>query len=241
MYPTIAPPTRTALVVFPGSASAFAQCESNASPVRGIVTAMRFASGSSCRAYHPGKVARLNRTEPHAVVGSHVCNPLDRVAGSPQGSNRRRKLGLLDEQIRLRFQYLAHLLAVLLLIALRTRRPNGRSARSIQQTKLDANRVGDFAHDATESVDFTDEVTFGDAAYRGITRHLRDQVDIEGVQRGLQAHAGAGHSGLTSGVPGPDYNNVELFGELHRTSILQLRISGKFSVAFLCVAPCPLW
>jgi hypothetical protein len=47
MYPTISPSSRTALVVFTGSPSAFAQCESKASLVRGIVTAMRFESGSS--------------------------------------------------------------------------------------------------------------------------------------------------------------------------------------------------
>ena len=48
---------------------------------------------------HAGQVARLNRTEPNALVGGHGSNPLDRVTGSPQGGNCRPELGLLDEQV----------------------------------------------------------------------------------------------------------------------------------------------
>jgi hypothetical protein len=55
MVPTNSSPTRTTLTMFLGSSSAFAQCESNASLVRGIVTAMRFDSGSSCMSYMRGK------------------------------------------------------------------------------------------------------------------------------------------------------------------------------------------
>ena len=92
-----------------------------------------------------------------------------------------------------------------MLIALGAGGPDRGSARGVEQAKLDANRVGDFAHDAAERVDFTDEVTFGDAAYRGITRHLRDQVDIERVKGSLEAHAGGGHGSLAAGVSSADY------------------------------------
>ncbi|HET6574419.1 MAG TPA: hypothetical protein VFG68_12500 [Fimbriiglobus sp.] len=70
MIPTISSPTRIAQAAMFGSASDFAQCESNASLVRGIVTAIRFESGSSCRSYirgrSPGSTGR-SRTRPLAV------------------------------------------------------------------------------------------------------------------------------------------------------------------------------
>ncbi len=98
------------------------------------------------------------------------------------------------------------------------RRPDGRAARSIQQAELDADRVGDFAHDAAEGVDFADQMSLGDAADGGIAGHLRDQVDVQRVERGLQAHAGRGHGGFASGMSGADHDYVELFGELHGSS-----------------------
>jgi hypothetical protein len=82
-------------------------------------------------------------------------------------------------QVGLGLEHLAHLEAILLLVALRTRRPDSRSARGIQQAELDADCVGDFAHDATQGIDFAHQVSFGDAADGGIARHLRDEIDVE--------------------------------------------------------------
>jgi hypothetical protein len=96
-----------------------------------------------------------------------------------------------------------------------SRRPHGRAARSIQQAKLDADRVGDLAHNAPERVDFAHQVPLRDAAHRWIARHLRDQIDIERVESGPQAHACGCHRGLAAGMAGADDNYVELFGELH--------------------------
>ena len=59
----------------------------------------------------------------------------------------------------------------------------------------------------------------------GVARHLRDQVDVERVERGLQAHARGRHRGLASGMAGADYDNVELFGEPHKE--LRVPSSGK--------------
>ncbi len=95
------------------------------------------------------------------------------------------------------------------------RRPHGRAAGSIQQAELDADRVGDFAHDSAEGVHFADQVSLGDSADGGIARHLGDQVDVQRVESGLQAHAGGGHGGFASGMSGADYDYVELFGEVH--------------------------
>ena len=128
-----------------------------------------------------------------------------------------RDFGLLDVQVGLGLQHFAHLQAVLLLVALRARRPHGRTARSVQQAELDADGVGDFAHDAAEGIDFADEVSFGNAADGGIARHLRDEIDVERKERGLQAHARGGHGGFASGMTGADDDNVVSFGELRQS------------------------
>src|SRR5664280_367129 len=57
-------------------------------------------------------------------------------------------LGLLDEEIRLALQDLAHLHAVECLVALRAGGPDGRAARGVEQAELNAAGVGDLAHDA---------------------------------------------------------------------------------------------
>jgi hypothetical protein len=49
---------------------------------------------------------------------------------------------------------------------------------------------------------------------------LSDQIDIERVESGLEAHAGAGDGGLATRVSGADYDDVELFRKLHDLSIL---------------------
>jgi len=51
---------------------------------------------------------------------------------------------------------------------------------------------------------------------RRVARHLGDQVDVERVQRGLEAHARGGHRSFASGMAGADHDYVELFGKLHR-------------------------
>ena len=101
-----------------------------------------------------------------------------------------------------------------MLVALGAGRPDGGSARGVQQAKLNADCVGDFAHDAAEGIDFADQMSFGDSADGGVAGHLRDQVDVQRVEGGLQAHAGCGHGGFASGVAGADHDYVEMFGEL---------------------------
>src|SRR5215467_15861198 len=58
-------------------------------------------------------------------------------------------------------------------------------------------------------------MSLGDPADRRIARHLRDQVDVERVQRSLQTHACGGHRSFASGMPGPHHHHVELFREPH--------------------------
>jgi hypothetical protein len=122
---------------------------------------------------------------------------------------------LLDFEIGLRFEDLAHFQAVSLFVALGSGRPYGWAARGIQQTELDANGVGDLAHDAAQGVDFADQVSFGNPSYSRIAGHLRDEIDVERIESRFQAHARGGHGGFAPGMAGADYDYVELFGELH--------------------------
>ena len=106
-----------------------------------------------------------------------------------------------------------------MLVALGAGRPDGWSTRSIEQAKLDANRVRDLAHDAAEGIDFANQMAFGNSAYGGVAGHLRDQIYVQRVEGSLQAHAGRGHGGLASGMTGANHDNVELFGEGHLWSL----------------------
>src|SRR5579872_561943 len=144
----------------------------------------------------------------------------DRVGQRPTTNDRRRfddqfrYFSLLDLEIGLGFQDLAHLQAIGLLVALSARRPDGWAARGVQQTKLDANCVGNFAHDAAEGIDFTDKMPLGDAADRRVTRHLRDEIDVERVERGFQSHAGRSHGGFAAGMTRADNDYFVVFSEL---------------------------
>ncbi len=133
--------------------------------------------------------------------------------------------GLLDEEIWLRFEHFAHFYAVLLLVALRARRPDGGPAGGVEQTELDAYGIGYFAHDSAKGVDFANEMTFGDAADGRVAGHLRDKVEVEREQGGAQAHASRGHRRLTAGVSCANYDYIVLFSKWHRpaASILTAR------------------
>ncbi len=122
---------------------------------------------------------------------------------------------MLDVEVGLGLEDFAHLHAVLLLVALRARRPDGGAARGIEQAELDADGVGDFAHDAAEGVDFAHEMALGDAANGGVAGHLRDEVEVEREESGAQAHARGGHGGFAASVSGAYDDYVVLFGEGH--------------------------
>ncbi len=128
--------------------------------------------------------------------------------------------GLLDEEVGLLLEELAHADAVEGLVALGAGAPDGGAAGGVEEPELDAGGIGDFADDAAEGVDLADEVAFGDAADGGVAAHLGDQVEVEGEQGGAQTHAGGGHGGLAAGVSGADDHYIELFGEGHRTILV---------------------
>ncbi len=84
----------------------------------------------------------------------------------------------------------------------------------LSKPELDADRIGNLAHDAAQGVHLADQVSLGNAADCRIAGHLRDEVDVERVEGGLQPHAGGGHGGFAAGVSGANDDDIELFGEL---------------------------
>ena len=113
---------------------------------------------------------------------------------------------------------IAHAQPVLLLVALRPRRPHRRAAAGVQQSKLNPDRVRHFAHHAAQRVDFAHQMPFGDAADGWIARHLRDQVQVHGDHRGLQAQPGARARRLAAGMSGS--HNHHLIARLHEYLML---------------------
>ena len=58
-------------------------------------------------------------------------------------------------------------------------------------------------------------VMYRDAAYRGVARHLRDEVQIESNQRRSQTHAGGSHRGLAPGMASPHDSDLVFFNKAH--------------------------
>jgi hypothetical protein len=123
-------------------------------------------------------------------------------------------------QSRLALQHLAHLHAVELLVALRPRTPHRRSARSVEQAELDAHRIGHLAHHAAQRIHFAHKMALGHAADGRVAAHLRNQVEVHGDQRGLQAHARRGHGRLAAGMTRAHHCHIVLFGKGHPDLIL---------------------
>src|SRR5207302_1807847 len=89
---------------------------------------------------------------------------------------------------------------------------------------LNSDCIRDFAHNAAERIHFADQMSLGDAPHRWVTGHLRNEINVEGIERGLQAHTRASHSCFAASMSRSDDNDVELFGELHE--FLFYRLAG---------------
>jgi hypothetical protein len=91
-------------------------------------------------------------------------------------SNQIHRFTLAKVQFRGPFQSSAHLAAVKEPIRLSTGRLNGRSARTVQQSKLDPRAIDNTTHDTAQSIYLPNKVPFGNSPYCGITRHLPDKI-----------------------------------------------------------------
>src|SRR6185295_15924924 len=118
---------------------------------------------------------------------------------------------LLDEKIWSVFQRESHNNAVLRLILLCPRRPNGRATPRVQQSKLNSAFIRDQAHDAAECVNLAHQMTLGNSAHCRIARHLRNQIRVHRVQSRTQSHARRLMRRLTTGMTCPDNYDVISF------------------------------
>jgi hypothetical protein len=123
--------------------------------------------------------------------------------------------GLADVEAGLAFEDFAHFHAVERFVALRARAPDGGAARGVEEAELDADGIGNLAHDAAQGVNLADEVALGHAADGGVAAHLGDEVHVHGDEGGFEAHARRGHGGLAAGMAGAHHYHVVLFGERH--------------------------
>jgi hypothetical protein len=121
--------------------------------------------------------------------------------------------GLADVEAGLGLEDFAHSYTVELLVALGAGAPDGGTAGGDEEAELDADGVGDLAHDPAEGVYLADKMTLGHAANGGIAAHLGNEVEVHGDEGGFEAHARRGHGRLAAGVPGTHDHHIVLFGE----------------------------
>ena len=128
--------------------------------------------------------------------------------------NQVHNFGLFDDEIGLLLKQLAHPDAILLFVALCSRRPDSRPAARVQQPKLDSDLVGQLTHDAAKSVDLADEMSLGNTADSGITGHLCDQIEIQRHERCPQPHSRRCDGSLATRVAGANDQHVVTLGEI---------------------------
>ncbi len=80
---------------------------------------------------------------------------------------------------------------------------------------MDAGQIYGLRHDAAQRIDLLDDMAFTDAAYRRITRHLADCLDIMSDQQGGAVATGRGQRRFDTGMTTADYNNIIAIWMLH--------------------------
>ena len=93
-------------------------------------------------------------------------------------------------------------------VALSARAPHGRTLGAVQHAELYGSSIGDAAHVAAQSIDFADNLSFGNASDSRVARHLCNFVHIHRDDDGACAHACRCCSGFTSGMSGTDDHDV---------------------------------
>jgi hypothetical protein len=91
-------------------------------------------------------------------------------------------------------------LAVELAVGLSPGTPDRRPLAPVQHAELNSRGVSGFAHDSVEGVDFTDEVSFAQAADRRIAGHLADRVTPLGQEQCSSAQTRRRRRCFTAGM-----------------------------------------
>jgi hypothetical protein len=102
-----------------------------------------------------------------------------------------------------------HPLAVERLIRLRSWRPHGWTATSIQQLELNSRGVDGTAHQAAERIDLADKVPLRRSTDGRIARHVRNGLLRERAQANVTSYAGCRIGCLDTGMTSAHDNHIE--------------------------------
>ena len=80
---------------------------------------------------------------------------------------------------------------------------------------MDTSAISRLAHGAAQGVDFPDQMTFADPAYRRIATHLPDGLYILGQQQGARTAARCGQCGFGAGMTATHHNDIKLRFAVH--------------------------
>ncbi len=103
-----------------------------------------------------------------------------------------------------------HRLAIKLAIRLGAWPAHCGALARIQHAKLDAGRIRDLSHHPVKRIDFPDHVALCQSPYSRVARHFTNRLKAMGQQERFCAHARGCRRGFATGVPAPDYYDVEI-------------------------------
>src|SRR5690348_1260791 len=102
-----------------------------------------------------------------------------------------------------------HFGSIQIAIGLCARRLNRWPSAAIEQTKLNAGCVDDFAHDSAQRIDFAHEMTLCNSADSRVAAHLPDRICIECHKSGARPDARCNVSSFTACVPSADHDDIK--------------------------------
>ena len=142
-----------------------------------------------------------------------LCRDIALPWSSRRQRPRRRDAGfwrsaLFQIQILLAFANPLQPELIRLLVTLRARRPNRRTAFGVEHAELQAGHVGGFSHFAPHRVNFAGQVSLGQTADGRVAGHLADGVRIDGQEQSLAAHPRRRQRRLDPGMAGSDDDDV---------------------------------
>jgi hypothetical protein len=85
---------------------------------------------------------------------------------------------------------------------------DGWSLPPIQESELNAGKIGNTPHDAVKSVNLPHEVAFAQTANSRVTGHHTNAFAFQRDQSGVHTHPSRHMSSFGAGVTTADYNNV---------------------------------
>ena len=114
-----------------------------------------------------------------------------------------------DFQIGNLAQRRLHRCAIKRAVGLGARPAHRRAFAAIEQTKLDARRIRDPAHQAVQRIDLAHQMAFADAADGGIAGHLAQGGEFVGQQQGAGAGPRRSRRGFAAGMAAADHNDIK--------------------------------